>query len=84
MVCLKGAFGADETLTPDVAAKLTQCTERFRSRLHLVCQGKRVRLDSLIGILSLDCRRGTEFEVVAEGDDAQAAAEDVKRLLTGE
>ena len=40
-------------------------------------------MDSLIGILSLDCPRGTRLTVVADGADGSGAAEAVARLLEG-
>ena len=83
MVHLETVYGYSDSLTPDIAAKLSQCAEHFQARTHLECGDKRVRLDSLIGILSVECRRGSRLTVTADGVDAQAAAEAVCRLLGG-
>ena len=83
MICVKGAFGAGDQMTPELAARLSQCAERHSARVHLRCGDKRVRLNSLIGILALDLRRGGTFEVIAEDGDAQNAADDIVRLLKG-
>ena len=53
------------------------------AKLLLECDGKRVLMDSLIGILSLDCPRGTRLAVIAEGEDEQQAAETVALMLEG-
>ena len=77
-------FGCGEAMTPDVAARLTQVADRYRAALQLECGGKRVLLDSLIGILSLDCQRGTRLAVLGEGMDAAEAVEAVAAVLAGD
>ena len=83
MVRMEAVFGCGDGLTPDVAARLVQASERCRSKLKLERDGKRVRLDSLIGILSVECRRGDRLAVVAEGEDEQRAAEAITAILEG-
>ena len=74
-------FGCGEALTPDVAAKLTALAERYAAKLYMECAGKRVLLDSLIGILSLECRRGTRLVILADGEDEQAAAGAIREVI---
>ena len=81
MVRIEAVYGCGEGLTPDVAAKLATVAER--AHLELECGGKRVLLDSLIGILSLECRRGTRLAIHADGEDEQAAAEAVRGVIEG-
>lgn len=81
MVRMEAVYGRGDGLTPDVAAKLAQAAERYRAHLELECGGKRVLLDSLIGILSLECPRNTRLTVLAEGEDAEAAAGAIKAIL---
>ena len=83
MLQREAVFGCGDALTPDVAAKLTQVAERYRAELRLECAGKRVLLDSLIGILSLDCRRGTRLTVLGEGPEAAEAVDAIAAVLTG-
>ena len=83
MVRKEAEFHLGDILTPDHAAKLATLTEHFSAKLLLECEGKRVLLDSLIGILSLDCPRGTRLTVIAEGEDEQKAAEAVASMLEG-
>lgn len=80
----EAVYGCADALTPDVAAKLAQLAESRRAKLELECGSKRVPLDSLIGILALECHRGTRLTVIAEGEDEQAAAEAVAMALAGE
>ena len=84
MVRVEAKFNCAESMTPDVAARLAQLTERYRSNLLMECAGKRVLLDSLIGILSVECRRGTPLAIVADGEDEQVAAGAIRTLIEGE
>ena len=81
MVRLEAVYGCGESLTPDVAARLAQVAEHYAAHLEMECVGKRVLLDSLIGILSVPCPRGTRLTVIADGEDEQAAAEAIREVL---
>lgn len=83
MVRLEAVYGCGESLTPDVAARLAQVAEHYAAHLEMECAGKQVLLDSLIGILSVPCARGTQLTVVAEGEDERAAAEAIAAVLEG-
>ena len=83
MVQREAVYQRDEGLTPETAAALAQLAERFHAKLLLQCDGKQVLLDSLIGILSLDCPQGARLTVLAEGQDAEAGVEAVANLLEG-
>ena len=78
MIRIEAVFDCADNLTPDVAARLAAAAERYRAQLELECAGKRVLLGSLIGILSLECQRGTKLAVIAEGEDEQTAAEAIR------
>lgn len=78
MMRMEAVYGCGDSLTPDVAAKLAMAAERHQARLELECGGKRILLDSLIGILSLECHRGTRLTILADGPDEQAAAEAIR------
>lgn len=84
MVRNEALFGCAESMSPDVAAKLAQLADRFAADLQLACGNKCVRLNSLIGSLSVPCRRGTPLTVIAEGEDEQAAARAIAAALRGE
>ena len=81
MIRTEAVFDCADSLTPDVAAALAQVTERYRAHLEMECVGKRVLLDSLIGILSVPCPRGTRLTVIADGEDEQAAAGAIREVI---
>lgn len=84
MVRLETVFTAADGMTPEFAAKLSAHAERYEADLSLDCAGKQLRLDSLICILSLELYRGVKVAVVADGADAQAAADEIRAVLQGE
>lgn len=83
MIRKEAVFGCAGSMTPDVAARLAQLSDHYDSDLQLACGDKCVRLDSLIGILSVPCCRGTTLFVIAEGEDELAAADAVAAALRG-
>jgi len=83
MVKMETIFTAADTLTPEFAAKLSECAARFESMVAVDCAGKQLQLDSLICILALELHRGVKLTVVAEGTDEQQAAEAVRKVLEG-
>ena len=83
MVRREAVYACGDSLTPNVAARLADIAERYRSQLEMECAGKRVLLDSLIGILSVPCQRGSRLTVIAEGEDEADAAEAIARALEG-
>ena len=83
MVKVETVFNAAYTLTPEFAAKLSDCAAKFQSVVSLDCGGKQLQLDSLICILALELYRGVKVAIIAEGEDAEAAAEAVRRIIAG-
>ncbi len=83
MIRKEAVFDCGEALTPDVAARLAQAAERFDATLWMEAGDKRVLLDSLIGILSIQCRRGDRLAILAEGGDAQTAADAIAAVIEG-
>lgn len=84
MVKVETVFNAEDTLTPEFAAKLSDCAAKFQSVVSLDCGGKQLQLDSLICILALELYRGVKVAIIAEGSDADAAAEAIRRIIAGE
>ena len=84
MVRLETVFSAALGLTPEFAAELSQVASRFHADIKLSCEGKQLRLDSLIGILSMEMYRGVPVSIIADGPDAAAAADAVRHLLEGD
>ena len=81
MVRVNAVLNCADSLTPAIAARLTRVEENYESKMYLEYNGTRVRLDSLIGILSVPCHRGGGLVVIADGSDERAAAEAMRDAL---
>ena len=75
-------FGACPVVTPDFAARLAQRASRFAAEVYLESGNTRLCVDSLIGILALDLRRGMRVTVRAECADESDAAASICALLS--
>lgn len=78
----EAVFGVDNCITPDLAAKLANLAAQYDAVVYLESNGVRLRVDSLISILSMDVRRGGSVLIVADGKDAENAAAAVSALLS--
>ena len=79
---MEGVFGACPVVTPDFAARLAQRASHFAAEVYLESGNTRLCVDSLIGILALDLRRGMRVTVRAEGADESDAAASICALLS--
>jgi phosphocarrier protein len=66
-----------------VAAKLVETAQRFQSGITLEKNGVEVDGRSILGILTLDCPKGSRLTVRIEGVDAGDAIEAFTRLIEG-
>lgn len=83
MFKIETVFAAADSLTPEFAAKLSDCSARFKADVYLACGDKQLSLDSLICILALDLHRGVAVIIVADGEDEVVAADAIKEILEG-
>lgn len=83
MIRLETHFGVADGLTPGIAASIAECASRYRAHLSLESEGRAIRIESLISVLSMELRRGLPLAIIAEGEDANAAAESMRRLIEG-
>lgn len=81
MVKLNAVLSCADSLTPEIAARLTRLEERYESNLQLEFNGTRIDMDSLIGILSVPCRRGSGLTVIADGKDEKDAVLAIRAAL---
>ena len=81
MVKLEATFRAAEGITPDLAAEIIQRASRYEAITELEMGTTRVVLGSLIGILSLGLRPGSEVSIIAQGRDEEKAASDIRELI---
>jgi phosphocarrier protein len=63
------------------SAKLTQTATQFRAEVWLSRNGKRVNAKSIMGVMMLAAAKGSRVTVDAQGDDADAALEAIRRLI---
>lgn len=84
MARMETVFNALPVITPDFAAALAQQASLFDAPVFMEHKSMALSVDSLIGILSLNLRKGMTVAVTAEGEDAQAAVEAVCKLLSTE
>ena len=82
-VRLETRYGMADGLTPTIAARIAECASRYRAHVSIESEGRTIRIESLISVLSMELRRGLPLAVIAEGEDAGVAAEDLRVLLEG-
>jgi phosphocarrier protein len=63
------------------SAMLVQTAKDFTSNIYLEKGNDRINGKSIMGILTLGAAYGTEINVIAEGEDEQAAVEAIVRLF---
>ena len=81
MLKMETVFGASGGITPDFAAMLAQRASKFDSSVYLECGSTQLSVESLIGILAMDLRRGAKLTVAADGRDEAEAVECICGLL---
>ena len=55
------------------AAQLTNAASRFQSRIFLQQAERRINAKSMMGLMALSFSAGNPFEIMADGEDEQAA-----------
>lgn len=63
------------------SAKFVETVERFESRATVRRDGMEVSGDSIMGLMMLAAAYGTRIEVEVEGQDADALADALRRLV---
>ncbi len=64
-----------------LASKLVHIAASFQSDVYLDYADKRVDAKSVLGLMSLAVPPGENVNVVAEGDDAEAAIDEITKVL---
>jgi phosphocarrier protein HPr len=65
------------------AARFVHAANRYRARVSLARDGKRMDGKSILGILLLAASQGSVLELSAEGEDEEAAVEALAALIEG-
>jgi phosphocarrier protein HPr len=63
------------------SAKLTQVASSFRCEVWLSRKGRRVNAKSIMGVMMLAAGKGAMIMIEADGADAEAALEALKKLI---
>ncbi len=71
----------DEGLHARPAGILAKTAAEFKSKIELVHNGKAANAKSLLSIMGLGLKKGSEFMVRAEGEDASGAIERINQLV---
>jgi len=72
---------ADVDLHARPAATFVRAAMRFESRITIASDGREADAKSLLAILALGAKRGTELRLAADGDDAETAVEALAGLV---
>jgi len=62
-------------LEPSAVALLVQAASKFKSRISLVIDEKTANAKSIMGIISLNMKEGQNLTIMADGEDAEEAAQ---------
>ncbi len=65
------------------AALLVQTANKFRCEVEVIKGREKVNGKSIMGIMTLAAGAGTAITVRTAGDDAQAALDEISRLIEG-
>jgi phosphotransferase system HPr (HPr) family protein len=74
---------ADVDLHARPAARFVRTAMGFDAAIHVVAGGRRTDAKSLLGVLGLGARRGTELRLGADGPDADSALDALVTCVAG-
>ena len=63
-------------------ARLVQVASQYDSSIYIECEEKKVNAKSIMGMMSLGLAAGEEITVSANGDDEEAAIENIEKYLS--
>lgn len=72
----------DKGLEARMVAVLVQIASKFESKVYMEADNKKVNAKSIMGMMSLNLAVGDEVTVIAEGEDEQAAMDEINKFLT--
>lgn len=64
-------------------AVLVQVASQHDSTIYIEAEGKKVNAKSIMGMMSLGLDSGEMVVVTAEGEDEQAAVDNIEKFLSG-
>lgn len=63
------------------ASIVVQQANKFKSNIKLVINGKEANLKSIMSVMALGVKTNTEVKIIADGDDAKEALEQIKKIM---
>lgn len=63
------------------AAMIAKCASKYSSEILMNKSGEITNCKSILGIMTLSAGKGTSLILTAEGDDAEAALNDITNLF---
>ena len=65
-------------------AMLVQLASQFASSIYLESENKKVNAKSIMGMMTMALKNGTEVTVLADGEDERAAVTGIESYLTNQ
>ena len=63
------------------ASILVKAASKYKSAIKLSAKGRTISLKSLMAVMSLGLKQGTEAVIQAEGEDAETAVAELKQMF---
>lgn len=64
-------------------AMLVQVASRYMSKIYIMEREKKINAKSIMGMMALDLKNGTDLSVTADGDDETEAVQAIEDFLIG-
>ncbi len=85
MVCKKEIVITNKAgLHARPAAVFVQVANKFDSDITIIKEGQEVNGKSIMGILMLAAERGARITIIADGDDAEKALEELAEIVAND
>ena len=78
---MKTKIVASADLTVALAKRVAEVSAKRSSEVRILYRNKGANAKSLMGVIALSFKKGAELFLVAEGQDAARAIEDLKSIL---
>ena len=66
------------------AAMLVQVASQYNSDITIQREDNKVNGKSIMGLLTLGAEKGSNIIIIADGEDAQAALDEIEQLMSNE
>ncbi len=63
------------------ASKLAQLSQKFSAQVTIALEGNKADASSIMGLMLLAGGQGKQVQVIAQGEDAEQAAESICQLI---